>query len=246
LRDGLGRGVLDMTDPIKRKVKEALLPGKLSKEVAHGGERAAEQSIENIGMGEEVLFDLAFYEEAQKQARYWAQQAGVYTKMAVLIPTGIFALDAGLRFPDLDISYLGIGSHRFFLFHSGMAVWAIRKMYQACLVRSGDEPSRTDRVLHKILGVAAGSAAFGVGVHLLIDTVQPKSVVFPFFGSLVNGTLIDDNLWLLGNSLWCFKMSRDLFTIALGEDLPKVKAYVNKVFWDPMKEGLLDVISDRD
>ncbi len=234
-----------MTDPIERKVKEALLPGKLSKEVAHGGERAAERSTKCIGMGDEVLFDLAFYEEAKKQARYWAQRAGVYTEMAVLVPAGLFALDAGLEFPDLDISCLGIGHHRFFLFHSGMAVWAIQKMYQAYLVRSGDAPSRMDKVLQKILGIAAGSAAFGVGIHLLIDTVQPKSVMFPFFGSLVNGTLIDDNLWLLGNSLWCFKMGRDLFTIALGEDLPKVKAYVNKVFGEPVKEGLLDVISDR-
>jgi hypothetical protein len=41
-----------------------------------------------------------------------------------------------------------------------------------------------------------------VGCHLLLDVFQPKAVIFPFFGSLVEGTLVDDNLWLLGNALW--------------------------------------------
>jgi hypothetical protein len=100
-------------------------------------------------------------------------------------------------------------------------------------------------VVRTILGVAAGGLAFGVGCHLLVDTLQPKAVVFPFFGSLVEGTLIDDNLWLLGNAVWCFRISHDLFALALGDDLPKVKAYVQENFVKPVSEGLLDAVSGR-
>jgi hypothetical protein len=38
-------------------------------------------------------------------------------------------------------------------------------------------------------------------VHLIIDVFQPKAVLFGAFGSLLSGTLIDDNLWLGANGL---------------------------------------------
>ena len=61
------------------------------------------------------------------------------------------------------------------------------------------------RVVRRILGITGAGLAFGVGCHLLLDVCQPKAVIFPFFGFLVEGSLVDDNLWLLGNAVWCFK-----------------------------------------
>ncbi len=197
-------------------------------------------------MPDVFTFDNSFYEQVQLRARYWKHQAGVYTKMAVLVPTGLFSLSAGFAFPDKDISLLGIGNHRFFLFHSGIAVWMMRKVYEAQLARAGDSSLLRDRVVNKIVGVAASAAAFGVGCHLFVDILQPKSIVFPFLGSLVQGTLIDDDLWLLANGLWCFKMGSDMLTLALGDDLPKVKAYVQRTFVEPIKEGLRDALPSRD
>ena len=34
----------------------------------------------------------------------------------------------------------------------------------------------------------------GVGVHLVTDLFQTKTVMFPFIGSLVDGTSVDDRL----------------------------------------------------
>lgn len=220
-----------MKDDIKRIINRSVLPGKISYEVA-----SKASGITGI------TFDANFYEEVKATAARWKEQAGNYAKIAVLVPTGLFALSTGYHLPDKDISILGIGNHRFFFFHSGISVWMIRKVYEAYLARQGDSQSLQDRVVRAILGVAAGTLAFGVGCHLVIDTFQPKSVVFPFFGSLLDGTMIDDNLWLLGNAVWCFKMSHDLFVLALGDDLPKVKTYVNRTFIEPLKEGLLDAV----
>jgi hypothetical protein len=187
---------------------------------------------------EVITFDHSFYKEVKLRANCWKNRAGTYTKMAVLVPAGLFAFSEMYSFPDKDISLLGIGNHRFFLFHSGVAIWCIRKLYEAQLARAGNSRLLRDRAVNKILGVMAGSAAFGVGCHLAVDIMQPKSIVFPFIGSLVQGTLVDDDIWLLANSIWCFKMGSDMFTLALGDDLPKVKAFVRRNFVEPLTGGL--------
>ncbi|OPZ61563.1 MAG: hypothetical protein BWY85_02372 [Firmicutes bacterium ADurb.Bin506] len=84
----------------------------------------------------------------------------------------------------------------------------------------------------KLTGAALGAYAMGVGVHLAMDVFQPKSVVFPFFGSLVDGTLVDDNIWLLGNSLWAFKIARDVFVISFAPELEAAREYVKTTFGD--------------
>lgn len=70
----------------------------------------------------------------------------------------------------------------------------------------------------------------GVGVHLMIDVFQPKAVIFPFIGSLVSGTLVDDNIWLIGNSLWAFKIGHDLMVLTVADELEIAKAWVKKKF----------------
>ncbi len=53
---------------------------------------------------------------------------------AVLVPVGLWGLSHGLTAPDLDISLLGIGKHRFFLFHSALGLVALRYFYNKCRV----------------------------------------------------------------------------------------------------------------
>jgi hypothetical protein len=225
-------GAID--DQISRIVRRAVLPGQLSREVAAGAETLTG-----------VSFDQAFYEKVRGQAAHWKERAGDCTKLAVLVPAGLFAIGAGFGLPDRDISLLGIGRHRFFLFHSAIGVWMLGKIYEAHLARRGKALRFRDRVVHRIIGITGAGLAFGVGCHLLMDVCQPKAVIFPCFGSLVESSLVDDNLWLLGNAVWCFKVSRDFFVLALGDDLARVKAYVRKTFGEPHKEGIRDAVFGR-
>lgn len=158
--------------------------------------------------------------------------AGAYdlAKLGVLVPVGMWGLNTGMVFPDKDIRLLGIGRHRFFLFHSALGLVMLRHFYNQWHQNIGDNPTWFERTKLKIAGTALGTAAMGVGVHLLIDTFQPKSVVFPFFGSLVNGTLVDDNIWLLGNSLWAFKIGHDVFALSMAKELEAAKQFVSEYF----------------
>jgi len=141
--------------------------------------------------------------------------------MTVFTPVGLFGFNHGITAPDLDISILGIGKHRYFLFHSAIGLAVLRYFYKLYT-----ESDKSNEIIKKLGGAVLGSYALAVGVHLTIDVFQPKSVVFPFVGSLVNGTLIDDNIWLMGNALWAFKISKDVFVLAFGEELNTVKEFV--------------------
>ncbi|MBE3577809.1 MAG: hypothetical protein IMX00_08970 [Limnochordales bacterium] len=157
------------------------------------------------------------------------------------LPVGMWAFGSGLALPDADIELLGIGNHRFFAFHSGLLIWVMKLLYgrylQACSSAARAAESRTTGWRRKAAGIGLGAAALGVGFHLAIDVLQPKSIIFPFFGSLVDGTLIDDGLWLLGNALWCFRIARDLFVLTFGDDLQTVAAWVKRQFVQPFFES---------
>jgi hypothetical protein len=177
---------------------------------------------------------------AQEEARRALNSTTMAAKIGVLAPVGFFGLSEGLHAPDLDISLLGIGNHRYFLFHSAIALVILRYFYRRWQQESCQ--GMLERLGQKVIGVALGSFAFGVGVHLALDVVQPKSVVFPFFGSPMNGTLIDDRIWFLGNSLWAFKIGRDVFALCIADEIESARVWVKERF-----EGRdLDVIFDRD
>ena len=99
-----------------------------------------------------------------------------------------------LRFPDLDIKLLGIGAHRNFLFHSailpGLGYFFLRKS------------DLRNIVVFSVCAFCSGMS-FTLGIHFLSDTFQKAAVKFPFFGSLIDGTSIDDRLWLGINALLC-------------------------------------------
>ena len=233
---------------LDRIINEKMLPEKLSEDVSFGAIKFSEIKLEqnNGGENSSLFFDDSFFEDVKKSAKRWEQKAVTAAKIGVLVPASIIGFNSGLGFPDKDISLLGIGSHRYWLFHSAFAVWVLEKFYKAYLAKQSGDLTLLDRITRKLLGVIGGGAAWGVGVHLAIDVFQPKSVVFPFFGSLIDGTLVDDRMWLLGNSLWCFKIGNDFFALGLGDDFQNVKDYVKQTFINPLKEDVRDVISGSD
>lgn len=102
----------------------------------------------------------------------------------LILGAAIFAI-LTFRFPDWDIRLLGIGRHRHFLFHSSivplLVMWGARKL-------------RYVSVVGFLATTFAVGFLVGVGVHLVTDVFQTKAVMFPFIGSLVDGTSVDDRL----------------------------------------------------
>ncbi len=114
--------------------------------------------------------------------------------ISLIAGVAIFAA-VTFRFPDLDIKLLGIGKHRYFLFHSAivplLVLWISRSLQQIAIVGF-------------ILTIFIGGFLAGVGVHLVTDVFQTAPVKFPFVGSLIDGTSIDDRLWEGINAIVCF------------------------------------------
>jgi hypothetical protein len=114
-------------------VKRSTLPGRVSREVAAGAATITGDTFES-----------GFYKEMRAAAAHWQSRVGTGLQLAVLVPAGLWGLGVGFAFPDHDISLLGIGSHRFFLFHSALPVWLLKKLYLAYLTdRVVPRPSRT-------------------------------------------------------------------------------------------------------
>ena len=118
-----------------------------------------------------------------------------------LIPLVAFASCAGVacflfyRFPDYDIRILGAGYQRYFAFRSA----AVPLLF---LIFLHGKRSLTE--LSFILMSVALGAGLAFGFHLLIDSFEYEDVIFPLVGSLIDGTFVDDRLWLIGNSVVSF------------------------------------------
>lgn len=164
----------------------------------------------------------------------WRGRLKDAAKVAVLVPAGIVGMSRLSGLPDLDIRVLGIGAHRYFLFHSAISLWAFKWLYDRYCETSWSGQGLAARTARKVAGVALAGAAVGVGVHLLTDSFDPKAIIFPFFGSLVDGTLVDDRIWLLANSVWAFKIAHDLLVVALGPDLGRAAGWARATFVDPL------------
>jgi uncharacterized protein YegP (UPF0339 family) len=100
-----------------------------------------------------------------------------------------------IGFPDLDIRFLGIGMHRFFLFHSAIVPIALTLIVKPM--------AKKNAARNSLLSAFCGAFFLGIGFHLFLDGFQSKAVIFPFIGSLVAGTSLDDRLWLFCNSAIC-------------------------------------------
>src|ERR1035437_9070261 len=194
--------------------KAILLPSEITNETISSGVAAIDRLLAISEHQEDgFLTNVGYLSEARDAAVHFMQSGYQLAKVSVLVPVGLFGLAHGLSFPDLDISLLGIGYHRFFLFHSALGLVALRYFYRQWVEKQAYPDRWASRVKRKAVGALLGSFAVGVGIHLAIDVFQPKAVIFPFIGSLVDGTLVDDNIWLIGHSLWAFKIAHDVFAL---------------------------------
>ena len=159
----------------------------------------------------------------------------------VLLAAGALALEGvaiGDAIPDKDITLLGIGYHRFWALHSAAAAWVARDFVQRVDLATAGETANP--LVIKLAASAAAGGAVGIGIHLLKDGAfgkldGQKSVVFGVPGlfrrnTLVKGTYLDDDAWLLGNSLWAFKIASDLLVLAYGDDFAVARAWARSTY----------------
>jgi hypothetical protein len=235
-----------MADDLTKITRSILLPSEITNETVGSGVTAIDRLLDaSEHQGNGFLANVDYLRQARDAAARYMQGGYQLAKVSVLVPVGLFGLAHGLSFPDLDIPLLGIGYHRFFLFHSALGLVALRYFYRQWVEKQAYPDQWTSRVKRKLGGALLGSFAVGVGVHLAIDVFQPKAVIFPFIGSLVDGTLVDDNVWLIGNSLWAFRIAHDVFVLSLADEFRDAKEFVEKQFqaqpedWAPLRQGVI-------
>jgi len=116
---------------------------------------------------------------------------GSVVRHALIAAGSLAAAVLFFGFPDLDIRLLGIGAHRNFLFHSAALTAVLFLLARSRREKAGRLPA----------GIIAAGCGLGIAAHLAVDVFQSKSVVFPFVGTLVRGSSVDDRLWLGVNSV---------------------------------------------
>lgn len=152
----------------------------------------------------------------ERLQRLWQQLSAPGCARVVLgVAAGAGGAIAGSAFPDLDIRLLGIGSHRNWFFHSGIATYALGKVgdkmiehYQKLGVE-GDDSLKAKAImeLERYVGAPFISGfALGQSIHLGLDALvhRGKDVLgFPVEQLLSGGRTLD-SIYLLGNGLWAF------------------------------------------
>lgn len=222
--------VIILSDFLKEIINEKFISFRFGSDSARGAVKIIDDIIDNAFKKDGHIFDAEFLQRLRKEADNIMDSGYTLAKASVLVPCGIFGITHGFAYPDYDISLLGIGNHRFFLFHSAIGLAVLRYFYRGWAERLKNPDDWSKRVPKKLVGALLGTFAVGVGLHLAVDLFQPKSINFPFFGSLVDGTMVDDNIWLLGNSLWAFYIAKDVFALAFSSELETAKAFVREYF----------------
>ncbi len=217
---------------IKRATELAIIPRTITVQSFDRAGHTIDMLIEQElgGLKNDSICTPEYLKIVQKELQEKLDPSLLALKMGVLVPVGMWGLVEGFHFPDIDITLLGIGNHRFFLFHSAIGLWVLRRFYRLWLNSVGDQAGIVNRAGQKLAGTVLSAGAVGVGIHLMVDVFQPKSIVFPFFGSLIDGTMIDDNTWLLMNLLWAFKIGHDVFTLTFSRELDTARKYVRERF----------------
>lgn len=125
---------------------------------------------------------------------------------------GAFAASSvvGAETPDKDITALGIGSHRNFFFHSAAIALGVklacRLMLRVAsraekLVKKGSDDHEALVFIATNLKAISFGYAVGTATHLVKDATfdGSKAVTGPWGGTLLDGTIVDDDAWLLLN-----------------------------------------------
>ena len=109
--------------------------------------------------------------------------------MGILVPSGLWGLSKGIAAPDLDIRLLGIGKHRFFLFHSALGLVVLGKLYRMWVHSTEDKNHLWPyRVVHKYCGCSVGLLRGWCGHSFSHRCLSAKGRDLPIFGSLADGT----------------------------------------------------------
>lgn len=112
-------------------------------------------------------------------------------KLFFIIPLILIVGYFSFHFPDKDITLLGIGKHRHFLFHGSLLPLLLFFLFRW--------------FKGSILFILSTGSSLGVGLHLISDIPQNKSISFyPFCNTLIYNTSIDDRAWLAVNIIVCF------------------------------------------
>lgn len=202
--DGLKKSVSDGTQNTKELAKElAKLPKRLR--------QAINKLFSDIGEG------LERHELKKEQSLYIARLLSYFISFS----TGVVA---GYSFPDKDIGWLGIGKHRNIFTHSVLPLIFIKLLAQLLLriinktelylEESNDERDilETLKIVKNHLGALALGTSVGVGSHLIIDGVfQPGGTIRgPGFNTIIHGTTVDDQAFLLINSFFCILLGYEI------------------------------------
>jgi len=171
---------------------------------------------------------LARWEPRHDAGRYLAAALASYRARPVesllkdVAGAAVLGLGAylGAHLPDFDIPMLGIGAHRNFLFHSAVPVWALYRLHTWTVYKLRPTQDSVVDLCCKAAGLFVGGFALGACVHLFVDAVfqGDKAVIFGALGSLVDGTLVDDRLWLGGSALVCLYVAYRELEYVLGKD----------------------------
>ncbi len=119
-------------------------------------------------------------------------------KTLILLLLLIAGVAIFFKFPDLDISLLGIGKHRHFLFHSAFFPAAVYLLIRSIFKR---------KIFITILMAISMAFAFAIGIHLVTDLFRFKTIYFPIIGNLVYSTSLDDKIWIGANVIGCMHVS---------------------------------------
>jgi hypothetical protein len=159
----------------------------------------------------------------------------MFVELVVILPTALAGISTGNIIPDLDIRVMGLGWHRYFLSHSALGAHLLKRFWES----HNDFVSRNpDDKTGKLVGTFLAAGALSLGIHLLADGSfgifdGEKAVVWGIPGigkvdTLIEGTLIDDNLYLLGNSIWAFKTAKDILVITYAKEVKLFKGLFSR------------------
>ena len=224
---------------LERRLARREMTGEMVREMVWAGQRFEVHDLQAFLQETTPAHPIASLTAAAQHTlgQLWARVPlswQVLLEAGVLVPVGLVSLGYGLAWPDLDIRLLGIGWHRYFLFHSAAAAWLLREFarsYSTWVQRDPTAPR-----LQKVVAAIAAGGAVGIALHLLKDALidGDKTVVFGIPGlrlnTLVPGTHVDDDLWLVANGLWALRIARDVVALAYGEEERAVREYLASHF----------------
>lgn len=179
----------------------------------------------NVSAGQVVL---------RSAQAFWRElPVGVRLSGKVIVYAPILAKSTaiGLSFPDLDfvVPGIGIGGHRWAVTHSAVAAWLAKQGLATIDQYVSNEIART--AMRQATAAAGAGFAIGIAIHLLkdafVDGDQTVRFRVPFIGgpgTLLQGTYLDDDIWLGGNGLYALKLAGDMLVMGFGEDALEAKA----------------------